>query len=422
MYKIRNHAVASRKKIKAKSRYSRKLYGGSIGHISKRTINEQLFGTDRPYDNNTSITNAEIYFRKVNQVIRNFNYMSKNRQEYPSQPDDIELTAEDEYQITNTTESSNDAQWQYSIKALEDTISSNEGILYKLLYIKEYVLPMRDILYMNRSQITPEMNKIYATVRDFVKKPHILTIKSEKHLPEQFITIELINFISVWSRSIDTISSIDKYREHYTRRFDELFQPFYNLCQQPTFPIPESPLHTIAITIAKYIEAQDVIDNLIQLIKDFVIKFHNTQYPPDVIHVLYMNTVKLIKILPDLFMNARLGILKFDSPPPALSGKQMVSKPRSPSLSRSSSSSSSSSKSGSAPNKTMRSLCQSLELKDYPPVVQKRIVDLCKEIDDIKQKLVPLGKSKNDNDRRKMFRTAIKQKLQIIRNLLTIGK
>jgi hypothetical protein len=70
----------------------------------------------------------------------------------------------------------------------------------------------------------------------------------------------------------------------------------------------------------------------------------------------------------------------------------------------------------------MRSLCQSLDIKDYPPVVQKRIVDLCKEIDDIKQKLVPLGKSKHDNDRRKMFRTAIKQKLQAIRALLGPGK
>jgi hypothetical protein len=46
--------------------------------------------------------------------------------------------------------------------------------------------------------------------------------------------------------------------------------------------------------------------------KNLVIKFYNTTLP-GIISVLHVNTVKLINIIPDLFTNARLAILRFAS-------------------------------------------------------------------------------------------------------------
>ncbi len=216
-------------------RISRKLYGGSSGSISRRTTNEQLFGTEHPFDNKSSITNAEVYFRKVRQVIRNFNYMLNHPgKEIPTNPDDIEVTEMDEYQITNTSPKSTEAQWKKSIKTLESVIARNGDVMGKILYTKEYVLPMYDNLDAFRSQITPRMTKIYETYKDVVKKPYILTIENE------YITIQLMNIITAWIESIDATSDINVYDLYNLGRFVGLFTQFYSLCVIPT--IKATPL------------------------------------------------------------------------------------------------------------------------------------------------------------------------------------
>ena len=419
MYKIqKNNNKSSQRRIKNNVHISRKLYGGSSGSISRRTRNEQLFGTEHPFDNKSSITNAEIYFRKVQQIIRNFNYMLNHHgKELPTNPDDIKVTESDEYQITNTSPKSTESQWQDSIKTLESVIARNGDVMGKLLYMKEHILPMYDNLDSFRSQITPRMTKIYETYKDgmnkdkVVKQPYILTIESE------FITVRLMNIITAWIESIDTTSDINIYELYNLGRFAGLFTQFYSLCIIPT--IKTTPLQTNAFIIAKYLEAQYVLEKLLLLMKNLVIKFYNTTLP-GIISVLHVNTVNLINIIPDLFTNARLAILQFDDLPTLVdlppAGKKMIPKPKSRSRS---SSSSSSSKSGSISNKSAHSVCKTLDIKGYSTIIQKRITDLCSEIDSIKQQLVRLDPKHSNTDKTKqMFRLAIRQKLQTIRNLI----
>ena len=415
MYKIqKNNNRSLQRRIKNNVHISRKLYGGSSGSISRRTTNEQLFGTEYPFDDKSSIIRSEIYFRKVQQIIRNFNYMLNHPgKEMPTNPDDIEVTESDEYQITNTSPKSTEAHWKKSIKTLESIIARNGNVLGKLLFMKEHILPMYDNLDAFRTQITPRMTKIYETYKDGVKKPYILSIENE------YITVQLINIITVWVESIDTTSNIDTYESTNLRRFVEVFTPFYRLCSIPT--IQKTPLQTNAFTIAKYLEAQYVLEKLLLLMKNLVIKFYNTTLP-GIISVLHVNTVKLINIIPDLFTNARLAILRFDDLPtlgdlPPASEK-MIPKPKSRSRS------SSSSKSGSISNTSVHSVCKSLDIRGYSTLIQKRITDLCSEIDSIKQQLIGLNPkhSSTDKSKHQMFRIAIKQKLQQIRNLITMNR
>lgn len=414
-YKKNNRSM--RQRLKNNVHISRKLYGGSSGSISQRTTNEQLFGTEHPFDTKSSIIMAETYFRKVQQIIRNFNYMLRNpEKELPNNPDDIEVTEADEYQITNTSPRSTEAQWKKSIKTLESSIAQNGNVMGKLLYMKEQILPMYENLDTFRSQITPRMNEIYETYKDVVKKPYILTIENE------YITVQLINIITAWIESIDTTSDINTYELYNLGRFSGLFTQFYSLCIIPT--IQKTPLQTNAFTIAKYLEAQYVLEKLLLLMKKLVIKFY-TKSLPGMISVLHVNTVRLINIIPDLFTNARLAIMRFDDSstlvdlPPA--GKKMIPKPKSRSRS---SSSSSSSKSGSISNTSVHSICKRLDIKGYSTLIQKRITDLCSEIDSIKQQLVRLDpKSSSINKvKHQMFRNAVKQKLQMIRNLITMNR
>lgn len=94
----------------------------------------------------------------------------------------------------------------------------------------------------------------------------------------------------------------------------------------------------------------------------------------------------------------------------------MIPKSKSRSSSSSSSSSHKSSKS--------KSIRKTLNIKRYASSIQKRITELCSEIDNIKQELVRLGTERDsfNKARHQMFRTAIKQKLQMIRNLITTNK
>ena len=301
-------------------------------------------------------------------------------------------------------------------KTLQTNIALYSNIIDKLLYIKNQILVIYDHLETFKNQTTPKMNKIYQIYQESVKKPYVLSIQQPGQ-PDQYITFELINIITAWNESIDTTSSIDKYKIYNLGRFGELFTAFYNLCIRPT--ISSTPMQTAALTAIKYIEAQIVVEKIADLMKKLVIKFYNTP-PHEIISVLNVNTFNLIKIMPDLFTNVRLAMLRFDDLEPVLTKVVAKSKSRS----SSGSSSSSKSKSESSSTYSVRPTCESLDIKGYVPAIQSQIVKLCSEMDSIKEQISLLDKKHNKIDLAKqaMYKNALKQKLQLIRNLLQINR